>query len=70
MAEPLREELWCPRCKRQHLDSRWYVYHDHATHHCLFHDCRHIWTEDHASVGVRLSPAQGRLLPHEPQEPS
>lgn len=66
--EPLREELWCPACGKQHVDGRWWAHKAHTGHVCRF--CDHHWVLDHASVGVRLSPAQGRLLPHEPQEPS
>lgn len=47
---PLREVLYCPNCKRQHIDGRWWARRPHSVHDCRF--CGHKWREARPSIGV------------------
>jgi len=58
---PLREELLCPKCGRQHIDRRWWAHNAHTKHNCLFTICGHVWKEDHASIGVKMPAAEPML---------
>lgn len=47
------EIIYCPKCKRQHLDSRWWKYKPHKKHNCLYKDCRNIFETKEKLIGVR-----------------
>ena len=55
--DPVERVLYCPHCKRQHLDARWYRWKNHKTHHCRYKDCKKTFESEEACVGVK-SPEQ------------
>jgi len=53
MKEDMKKVVYCPHCKRKHLDARWYAYRPHKTHQCLYKDCWKKFDTKEECVGVR-----------------